>query len=72
MARGGISSDTSNFIIKIAFVILAIVVIYILIRRHPGFIEWLKGGSVVGIAATVGETKAGPNIYLTGTVGMSV
>jgi hypothetical protein len=39
---GGISSDTSNFIIKIVFVILAIVVLYILILRHPRFIVLLK------------------------------
>ena len=51
------SSDTSNFIIKIVFVILAIVV---LIRRHPEFIDWLKGltgGSFVG--AVAGQTNFG-------------
>jgi hypothetical protein len=40
---GGINSETTNFILKIVFVVLAIVILYVLIQRHPKFIEWLKG-----------------------------
>jgi hypothetical protein len=38
---------------KIAFVQLARVIIYILILRHPKFIDWLKGlgGTKSGAAA---------------------
>jgi hypothetical protein len=65
VAKGGLSPDTTNFIVKIVFVILAIAILYILVRRHPGFIDWLKGltgGSFVG-AAAIGASVPGPNIY---------
>ena len=58
--RGGLDSDTTNFIIKIVFVVLAIAILYILIQRHPGFIDWLKGlGGVLKTgAADVNDSVA--------------
>lgn len=65
MVSGGISSETTNFILKIVFVLLAIVILYIINRRHLGFTNWIKGltsGSTAGaVKAAAGVT--GPNVF---------
>jgi hypothetical protein len=46
--------ETTDFILKIVFVLLAIAVIYIIILKHPNFIDWIKG--LVGGGLMTGAT----------------
>lgn len=63
MARrrgGGLSPETSGFIIKLGLVFLTLFILYIFILRHPKFLDWLRkittgGGSFPG--AVAGQTN---------------